>query len=167
MAFATLADFEARTGVTVDLGEVSQVEALLDDATAIIRKRTGQHITQATSTVTLQPFRSRRLQLPELPVTAVTSVTQDGVVLVGGADYDWYETGVVVRLGWLWALEPVTVEYTHGFATIPEDVKAECVRVAQQLAVTPPGVRQERFDDYTVTFEPYALNLSYGPPAVA
>jgi len=69
------------------------------------------------------------LFLQRQPVTAVASVTEDGVALAAGTDFLFYEDGRLVRtadgeydLWWTSNRQAVVVTYTGGYATIPRDI---------------------------------------------
>ncbi|MGV8972246.1 MAG: hypothetical protein ACOH10_07975 [Rhodoglobus sp.] len=101
-------------------------QSLIDQATADVRGYCHWHVTPSrTETVTLDGSGSSIQILPSLHVTAVTSVTYDGVVL-SAADYSWSEVGVIEyspsgpyfagACRWLTGLGKVVVVMTHGHA---------------------------------------------------
>ncbi len=98
-------------------------------ASASIRDAAGAAITEETSTVVVNAGRGNLLGLPG-PVTAVTSVSVDGTALAA-SDYEVLPNGLWRYCGWGHAPVPVTVTYTHGLATVPEDI----ADLACQLAV--------------------------------
>lgn len=63
-----------------------------------------------------RPWRSW-LFLPTLHLVSVEGVTEGGVALVDGTDFEWNERGRLLRNGW-WSdvLDSIVVSYTHGFA---------------------------------------------------
>lgn len=169
MAFATEADLEAYTGTSV---ATDRATLLLDAATAAIQAWCRQSFTQATTTVVLPGSFGEKLTLPERPVTAVTAVAigdtaltvdtdyvwdgahtlfrgtkVDGVLSVNGPDYlidgwgDWGGPGAQVE-----------VTYTHGFATIPADIKGVCLALAARSMQSPDGVNSESVGTYSVSY---------------
>ncbi|MES2055829.1 MAG: hypothetical protein V4564_07825 [Pseudomonadota bacterium] len=68
------------------------------------------------------------LYLSRRPVTAITSVTEDNVVLVDGTDFEWDgETGKLIRLHsdrpLRWHFRKLTIVYTGGY-TYPTMIQA-------------------------------------------
>jgi len=169
VAFATEADLEAYTGASID---TARATILLDTATAAIQAYTNQTITSGSTTAVLPGNLSERLVLPERPVTAITLVKigdttltvdtdyvwdgahtlyrgtkVDGVLSVNGPDYlvngwgDWGGPGA-----------QVTVTYSHGFMTIPGDVKGVCLALAARSLASPDGVNSESVGSYSVSY---------------
>ena len=108
---------------------ITVTAAGLARASARIRGHVRQRITYGTSTVTL-PASDRRL--PERPVVSVESVVgEDGTALVAGTDYelvgDRIDTARTDRL---------TVTYTHGLGTLPDDLVELVCSVAARIEAT-------------------------------
>lgn len=105
-----------------------RAEAMLRHATAVIRRHTGQFLSEVLGDVVTFPItRGDTLFLPELPVTAVT-VEVDGQPFT---DFTFTASGVLSRKGW-WA-RGATVTYDHGYeADSPEmaAIKAVCLEMA-------------------------------------
>lgn len=142
-ALATIADVEARLARDLTGAEETRMARLLDDASAAVRGYTGQDFDVATETVRLKA-RTGVLRLPQRPVTAVSAVEDPDDNAI---DYDWWgDDRVYVSslspLNW-WELNgrrtPVLyldVTYTHGYATVPDDI----VAVVCQMAMRAYGV---------------------------
>jgi len=144
-AFATpteLAAFLQR-----DLNTASAQQAV-DLASQAIRQEIAQDVDVATTTETLDGSGGPWLFLEQWPVTAVTSVTEKGVLLVVGADYRFTQRGAIGRWGGLGAFDiyradptgrwPVThqgivVVYTHGWLTTTKEY-GTCKRITLQVA---------------------------------
>jgi hypothetical protein len=105
------------------------------------------------------------LFLPELPVIEVSEVIEDGDTLTAGSDEDYQlgRYGVLHRIGQNWAegVQTVTVTYTHGYATIPQDVRDVATRAASRVYQAGlksaelegiAGVQAMSLGDYSVTF---------------
>jgi len=98
-------------------------------ASAAIRDAAGSSISAGTSTVTVPAPGGRLLSLPG-PVTAVASVSLDGVTL-SATDYIAMGSGIYRSCGWgSCGPVPVVVTYTHGTA-VPDDI----VDLTCQLAI--------------------------------
>lgn len=143
---ATVADLEARLGRSLDATETIRAEALLAGASARVRAYTGQQFEQATSSVRLRS-RGGRIRFPQRPVTDVASITDvDGNAI----DFDWYAGSVIgglgVRVDW------VDATYTHGYATIPDDVvEVVCQMVLRAFGSDPSAsaITQESVEGYS------------------
>ena len=169
MAFATEAELEAYTGVAV---ATDRATLLLDTATAAIQAYTRQTLSQASTTVVLPGTMSERLVLPERPVTAVTAVSIGDTALTADTDYVWDGASTLIRGSrvdgvlsvngpdWLvngwgdWGGPGAQVEitYTHGFATIPNDIKGVCLALAARSLQSPDGVNSESVGTYSVSY---------------
>lgn len=134
-------------------------EERLEQAEAIVRSYCGWHIAPSREeTVTLRAKGGRSLLLPSMYVTDVTSVTDDGSLLVFETDYLWTEAGVLERppagyLGYApWGYTDVVVEFTHGYEEVPADVTAVVQAVAQRLTGNPGGLKRETSGPFTEEF---------------
>jgi hypothetical protein len=117
----------------------------------------------AADTITLDCAGGVRLFLPELPVTAVISVVEDGEVLVVDDDYKLGEHGILYRIGdfWMKGIQIIAVTYDHGYAIIPDDVISVATRAASRAYQAGlraeemgaiPGVTAMSLGDYSVSF---------------
>jgi hypothetical protein len=107
-----------------------------------------------TATYTTLGTLSRSIRLPFRPVTAVTAVRINGVAVTG---YTLIKN-VVYRptgFGTPYTLVPDTVQIdlTHGYTTVPDDVKAAVLETAAAAYLQANStVVSERIDDYAVTY---------------
>lgn len=103
------------------------------------------------------------LFLPELPVIEVASVVEDGEPLVAGDNYRLGRYGMLHRIGQNWreGVQIVTVTYTHGYATTPQDVRDVAARAAARAyqaglraaeSEGVPGVQAMSLGDFSATF---------------
>jgi hypothetical protein len=111
---ASTTDLSAR-GVTTGALAVA-----LDVASSAIRDAAGATISSVTSTVSVNANRGNLLQLPG-PITAVAAVAIDGCTL-SATEYEILPNGLWRKCGWGTAPVPVVVTYTHGLATVPNDI---------------------------------------------
>ena len=112
------------------LFDLTVTDGALMRASARIRGHVRQQITYGAST-TILPWSNRRL--PERPVVSVESVTdEDGVTLTEGTDWalagDRIDTSSTGRL---------TVAYTHGFTTLPDELVELVCTVAARMGGMP------------------------------
>ena len=105
-------------------------------ASAMVRSYTGQTLTAlAGDLAVLEGTYGRRLLLRQRPVTAVAVVTIDGRTV---EDYRWTRRGWLCRLdGWGGPDAAVVVEYDHGYALAPDDLRAVTETAAARLMVNP------------------------------
>ena len=170
-AFCAIQDIENLLQVTVTAAQLAAANAAIADASAAIQNYCRQKLEYIVDElVTLDIAHSRYdLQLPELPVVSVKSVTEDGVLLTATTDYKLGQHGIIYRIGRQWAtgVQIVTVEYTHGYlsdayTTYPNDLIDVCARAAARRfqaglraaglnAV--PGVQAEALGDYSITYQ--------------
>lgn len=149
----------------------SYLQRDLDTATAllaqqgaqkIVRTYCRQDITSATYTAANLAIRAEdtywRVDLPQRPVSAVTTVSVNGTAYTLGTDYAWNGASAYIRLARLvytsasFQDEPrATVTYTAGYSTTPEDVKDVALAVAARQYDNPRGLRMESIDDYSGT----------------
>lgn len=169
VALATKTDLMARIGRDFTCDEEARLDALLADASALVRAYTGQDFTTASSqTVTLRA-QAGVIRLPQRPVTAVASVVAIGID--GTPDVplvDWWWDGLdQIRLGegnyvinlpevW-WDDEDgypgtFSVTYSHGYANVPADVVAVVCGMVLRTITAPTmagGIVSETIGPYS------------------
>lgn len=140
-----MADFataeELASYVQSDLDR-STAELNLAIVSASIRTACGWSISEEVSaTFVLNGTGRPTLFMPTLRLTAVTSVTELGVT-VDPTLYEWTDSGILRRLLygiWTSAARGVTVIATHGYATVPAEIKGACLEHAARLMSSPEG----------------------------
>lgn len=150
---------------------------LIECATAVVQEAAGQRIVQVVDDVqTLLGTTDSWLDLPQIPVTAVSSVVREGTTLTLTDDYKrfgnrlWSRSGWQANIGWYggdwrpsygdsWlGPEPgtVVVTYTHGYAPGSQDLqlaRSAVVALAAKVYTSPaPGVSSESIDDYQISY---------------
>lgn len=165
--FAEIADIEAFLQIEIDTSaKVTAAERALVAATAAIKNYCKQDFEQVADDVEVFDVEpgTRRLFLSQLPVTAVATVVEDGETLVVDDDYKLGSHGILHRIGQDWedGIQIVTVTYTHGYSTIPDDVVDVCTRAAARAYQAglraaeqdgTPGVSSKQLGDFSVSFE--------------
>lgn len=157
---ALAADVEARLGRNLTATEVKRLAPLLADASAAVRLRAGQQFTAGTSTQVLPIGPSRKVRLPQRPVTAIDEVVdpETDVALT----YIWWDQSetIEVRPNVIdaWSFEPfhtnrlvAKVTYQHGYDVIPSDIVAVVCQIAARALGRPAdqsGITQENIDGY-------------------
>ncbi len=161
--FCTVSDIAAFLQITIADDNASVLRAI-EEASETIRNYCHQRIDEAEDDeLTIDCYGGTKLFLPELPVTGVASVVEDGETLTDGTDYKLGQHGILYRLNgnWKTGVQVITVTYTHGRSAIPDDVKAICVRAAARayqaglrMAAMEgvPGVQAQSIGDYSVQY---------------
>lgn len=142
MAFATLEDVTNAQRKDVDPADAATVEYLLDVATEMIRGYCNQHLSLVEDDeVVLRSPGGGLLLLPELPIVELGDVEVDDTVLTLDTDYEAQDFGILYRHGG-WS-GPVTVTYSHGYATIPDDIRGVCVDIVKRAFENPAGLQRD------------------------
>lgn len=182
MSFATVAELQDWMGFTVDASETTRAQLMLDSATSGIKAWTRQTIEQVTDdTVQLQGTWEHVLELPERPVTSVSSVAVDGEAQTVTTDYlvvrnelrrpnaefqNWQpptsDFFPFAKTGWGGPSVIVEVTYTHGFATIPDDIKGICLAKAARMFMNPEATSAKLIDGQQLTYGLRHLDLTDG-----
>lgn len=146
--------------------DASTATLWVEVCTAVVQEAAGnQRIVQVVDDeITLTGLTSRWLDLPQLPVTAVDTVTLDGTLLTAvapGGSADGYRL-VGSRLwrtnGWqTYVGEPssAVVVHTHGYAAGSQDLqlaRGAVIALAREAYSNPSGATSEKIDDYAVAF---------------
>ena len=146
MGFCSIDDINTFLGTTI-LPDDAQALLAIDEATAVIQNYCNQKIEQVSDDTTLlDGTGSTKLFLPEIPVSSITSVEVDGVLL-DPTYYALAENGVLWRKHGVWTVgaRNISITYTHGYASIPEDVKGVCYRSAARLYQAQLKARRQDF----------------------
>lgn len=161
MAFATVAELANYLQRDILDDDANALQAL-DLATGAIQSYTGQELTFVTDdTATIYPRRHVAL-LPQLPVTAVSSVTADGVAVdyvlqqdIGALYLARNQPHNVEAGHGHWPFE-VQVTYSHGYVEIPPTVKGVCLDVARRSLENPHGYVQKTVGDVSISHGSHA-----------
>lgn len=157
-ALATVSQLEA--WMQVEAGTLpASASSALDIVSAIVRAEARQSFTRGTSTVTLYPEyvdlwqgpRWYYVVLPQRPVVSIESVTRDGIAVSWSRKHD----RVFVA-----GCEPVSVTFTHGYASVPGDVLAVVLTAAQRVLTNPTDLRQETVGSLSVTYAAETIGAS-------
>jgi hypothetical protein len=161
-SLATVADLATLLGRTFTPQQELQAQALLDQASAVVRAYVRQDISRATTTDTFTMRRTPVLHrcagavtLPQRPVVDIETVLVNGV-----PTQDWWQDGSDLLLrSAAWDRPPaahrppqVTVTYTHGYDPVPADIQAIVMQAANRVIVNPSGIRSETVGGESVTY---------------
>lgn len=156
----TQEELETLTGQTLST-EVATL--VLNTASGVVRGAVGQELSAvAADTLTIMGTTSVWLELPERPVTAVTSVAVDGEALD-----DYKRFGDRLWRAWGWRSCPsvptaVEVVYDHGWAAGDwhlEVARSMVLTLAANKIANPNSVESESVDDYRVRYAVTAADL--------
>lgn len=169
-SLAELEDVEDRLGRDLEASESRRAQALLRDASMVVRSYCRRDFTAGTTTARYRP-RGRKIVLPNRPVTDVSVVstvlsygTTETVIPL--AFWQW-PGGSEIFIGdpGLWINGPTgldfddsnawcEVTYDHGYPEIPTDiVSVVCAMVVRNLTVPANGtVDSETIGPYTMRF---------------
>ncbi len=158
-AFATVEDLATILQRPITGDETTAAGLLLGLASAEIRGYCRQQLSADTSTAVLRGTWTRDLELPERPVTAVSSVEIDGEPIT---DWAWDGLNSIRRtpfdltdIGAHWGgpARVVTVSYDHGFDPIPEVIRGRCIAIVLRALGAAPGVVSEQLGSYSVSYD--------------
>lgn len=179
MTTPTVDDIAGILGRELTSDEVARASVALRFATAAVAAYLPDlGLTEVDDeTVKLHGNWSRFLQLPRSPVTAVDTVSINGVEL-DASSWRWRGKDVLVRGPWYpeedtrddafdvlqgaaagpvyhWGGPEAVVEvtYSYGLATLPDAVWLVIVQSARRLFLNPEGVKQEALGGYSVTYD--------------
>lgn len=172
--------------------DLSTATLLIECSTAAVQQAAGgQRIVEVVGDVcSILSTSDSWLDLPQIPVTAVTSVVLDGVTLVEGTDYKvlgnrlWRAQGWQTNIGWVYgwdwrpswsslgtpwgAQEPSlsVITYSHGYAAGAQNLqlgRSAALSVARGGYTNPSGATGEKIDDYAVSYDAMAAAVEASP----
>lgn len=167
MSLATATELRnfLRHALPFTAAELASAELALELATGAVKDAAGQDIEPVEDDIfEVAGNWTDEVVLPQRPVTAVTEVQLNGLVLVADVDYvfDGVDTlrrgGLVLgrelpATGGYWGgpRARVRVVYSHGFEVIPSSVKGVCLVCAARVFTNPTGEIQEATGSYSAT----------------
>lgn len=164
---ATQADLEALLQTTLPAATATLI---LEAATAVVQAAAGQRlIAVVDDEIELPGTGDVWLQLPERPVTAVSSASIDGTALTFGADLRVSGSALWRRTGWAacsWEPSSITVVYSHGYAADDQALqlaRSAVLGIARTAAANPSGATQVAIDDYRAAYESTAAAMEASP----
>lgn len=158
----------------------AETARLLAAALGAARRYCGWHVTplKTADPITMDGPGSRLLVLPTLRLTAITELSEDGVVLDVDVDIEWSARGLVRKTSRGWWCEKfggITAKITHGYDDAP-DWQAAVLSLVDRWSDLPAGggatvigpfqypTREAAGEAFTAT-ERYILDLYALEPA--
>lgn len=139
---------------------VTEADRLLQ-AEALVRAFCGWHIAPSRDDeATVIPSGSGRIFLRSLLVTDVATVTQNSDPLTVDEDFTWESNGIISRATGYWSVDPVTVEFSHGYDEPPAEVTAIVQAIAQRAVSNPGSLVRTQDGPFSDTFSQTGFNQS-------
>lgn len=110
-----------------------------------VREFCGWHVgPPKTETITVDGTGTAIVFLPSVLVTAINSVTENGVA-IPSTGYSWSENGLVERIGgvWTWKRRGLQFNITHGYPSCPPAVRRAVAVLAAAAYATPTALTEE------------------------
>ncbi len=162
-AFCTITDIANFLQITIPAGSASATRAITE-ASAAIQNYCRQRLEGVDDDeITLDCNGGTKIFLPELPVIEVSEVVEDGIELTEITDYKLGQHGILHRISVSWkaGIQIVTVTYSHGYATLPDDIVSICLRAAARSyqaglraaeMAGVAGVQSKTLGDYQISY---------------
>lgn len=147
--YASAAELAVHVEHDVDQAKADQILKL---ASSRFSRAASTWFAETPATLTVAGTGDRKLRLPHSPIQAITSVTIAGVVVT---DYTRINSTLYrsERFGsCTFPPDKVEVVYTHGYTTVPDDVKGVVLDMAEQAYEVTAGMTAEQIDDYSARF---------------
>lgn len=148
MSLITVEELEAFMGRTFTDSEATQAASLIQVASDVIESETGVSFSLVEDEeVRMQADGYGIIELNAKPVQEVTVYETDSTDEITYATWD--------GLASVYGLQPnevVDIVYTHGYTTVPGDIKAVCYGVCSRVMYNPSGLRQETVGAISVTY---------------
>lgn len=148
MALITVEELEAFMGRTFTDPEAAQAEIFIDMASDVIESESGVSFSLVEDEeIRIQADGYGIIELSAKPIQAIAVYQIDSTDEVSYATWD--------GLSAVYGLQPnevVDIVYTHGYTTVPGDIKAVCYGVCSRMMYNPSGLRQETVGAISVTY---------------
>jgi hypothetical protein len=177
----TIDEAKAHMGSSGVVPDQASVETAIETVSRRFASFFGMTSLRKTTytSVALDGTGERYLYLPAYPVVSITSIYEDGVLLVENTDfYVDYEAGIVERAGtlltgyeettgygkWLDKRKAVVVTYVAGYdisgtVTLPWDIKAAALNEAARMAI---AIKNSMFGETSRSLEGATISFETG-----
>ena len=154
------------------------IARLISVASSQVQKFIGYQLLSATYTRKFNGVGSRKLIVPDRPVTAVSSLTIDTVSvpastspIVDGYSFD---DKFIYTFGWYTftrGAQNIVATYVAGLATVPADIEQATLDWIKTIRETSPGISKIKAGDSEVTYDTSVTTFGKStiliPPSVA
>jgi len=155
---ASAADVATALGRSLTPAELLRVGPILDKASELFRRQSGQQFTAGTSTVRLK-VNGGRVYLTQAPVVSVATVVDDDAVAV-----TYTRAGQWLTVEDLTSADFVTVTYTHG-GDVPDLVRLTIAEIGAKVLSVDPKARAG-VSQFAHSEGPYSESGTYATWAV-
>ena len=159
MALCTQADVEKKLQWDITAEPDAVVSSLIADAQAMMESEVGRTLESANRTETFDGGFPWSIFLTYWPVSAMTTVTEDGTALTPNTDFLWYTRGKLIRISGGYQIkwgtckpQSIAVAYVGGYlpgtkefehlGSICAEVVARAFRKGADNAAIPSGAGQ-------------------------
>lgn len=147
--------------------DTSTATLVLQICSELFAKRAHTRFESTAATCSRPGVNAFEIVLPFQPLIAVSAVRIKGVAVT---DYTVIGPSVYRRLGFgsWWAFPPdlIEIDYTHGYTTVPDDVKGAVLESAGAAYSSPDiTVKSESIDDYSVSSAANSGGVMLSPAA--
>lgn len=143
----------------------NRVESALLAASQAVRNYCGWHISPSMDCKAYPVGGGKITKLPAAYVSAIKSVTEDGVLLSGG-QYEWRQDGLIRRTqfkNWSSGWDAIEVEYEAGYNADACPDLTEAVRaIAEGVLAVSAGVTSESADGVAISYSSNASSIAAG-----
>lgn len=148
MALITVEELEAFMGRTFTDAEEAQAEAIITAVTAVIESETGVSFEiTVDEEIRTQADGYGMIELNAKPVSEVTVYCIDS-----DEEHSSYVWDGLATIYGLQPNEVVDIMYSHGYSTVPGDIKAVAYGMSSRIIYNPSGLRQETVGAISVTY---------------
>lgn len=148
MAIITTDELAAFMGRTFSASEAAQAQAVIDVVESAIESEAGVSFTPVLDEhIRIQADGHGIIELKRKPITALTSVSDVDGVAIDSVEFDGLAT-----LYNLFPNQVVDIVYSHGFGTVPRDIRGVALGSASRVMYNPSGLRQETVGAISVTY---------------
>jgi hypothetical protein len=156
--------------------DTSTATLVLQVCSELFAKRAHTRFESNSATYSQPGTNAFQIILPFQPLIAVSQVriTPFGAspLIIASTDYSVIGPSVYRRLGfgnwWRFPPDLVEIDYTHGYTTVPDDVKGAVLESAGAAYQNPDiSIKSESIDDYSVSTNQGGIALSPSAQRIA
>lgn len=148
MGLITTQELAAFMGRTFTDSEEDQAQMFIDNVSAVIEGMTDVSFALVEDEeIRIQADGYGMIELSAKPIVSVTVYDLNATEALSYGCWDGLAT--------VYGLQPnqvVDIIYTHGYTTVPGDIKAVCYGVCSRMMYNPGGLRQETVGAISVTY---------------